>query len=114
MNVILNTVSSCSAAYILLNNNLFCSHSIQTKILPLQDKPEDPEGSEGCIETPTDRKYKQDIENREDITQSNKNNQDIAQNTANILQQNDDRGLSTSPEPSVLSEPSANANSSKP
>ena len=68
MDVILNTVSSCSAAYILLNNNLFCSHSIQTKILPLQDKPEDPEGSEGSIETPRDRNDKQDIENGEDST----------------------------------------------
>jgi hypothetical protein len=46
------------------------------------------------------------IENGEDSAQSNKNTQYIAQNTANILQQNDNRRLSTSPEPSVFSEPS--------
>jgi hypothetical protein len=80
--------------------------SIQTKILLVQDKPEDPEGAEGSIKTPTDRKDKQDLENGEDSTQSNKNTQYIVQNTVNILQQNDDRSLSTSPEPSVLSEPS--------
>jgi hypothetical protein len=80
--------------------------SIQTKILPMQEKPEDPEGSEGSIKAPTDGNDKQDIESGEDSTQSNKNTQDIAQNTANILQQYDNTKLSTSPEPSVLSETS--------
>ncbi|HEY9385928.1 MAG TPA: hypothetical protein VIP70_02730, partial [Nitrososphaeraceae archaeon] len=80
--------------------------SIQTKILAVQDKPEDPEGSEGSTATSVGRKDKQDVENEENSSQSNKNTQDIAQNPANILQQNDDRRLSISPEPSVLSEPS--------
>lgn len=80
--------------------------SIQTKILPLQDKPEGPEGSEGSMETAIDRNDKQDVENGEKSTQSNENTQGIPQNTANILQY-DNTKLSTSPKPSVLSEPSA-------
>jgi hypothetical protein len=64
---------------------------------------EDPEGSEGSVETLRDHQDKYNTDDEKDNNTEQKNTEDIAQNNTNILKAEDNRNDGMSQKPSVSS-----------